>query len=486
MFRMKKNEEVAADKVDGEDVEFTEVEIIDGKDVILPDGQVRYIGAIVSAHDGFSYIGRVKRGYETINTNGDVFVPAEFPVNGLVEFDKLNDDPKRPGKFRTESARLAENALTEVNKETRAAALMKISERSIYHLGAKEIDPEQVRLAAENEPFAQMLGIHKKAQEISGQKIISFAENFLKGTFACLASVGVYYSIGADVNKDAEKATIEEAVRAYRANGLDGQIESLREEYTKFLGIRDAFMLMNASGLLNAESIVPIRYLPDLLVAAPVWFVSARERLEDLTDQNDPKPDNAVKFFCDAVGTKEFAWLYQIYNRRTRPLKNFSGRDIVPLPIMKIIESVRDKFDYLVIATPYHDIASREWVDPQWLRNLDPFLFGFVKDLPFMFLLGRWSGTGLFPLLCDMIADTIDHLRLNHKKLKNFPSGAFWYKGLDSYQEEDGILLGGSNNHGGNNVLVPFALEVIKAFEEGRLFEFLRGEEKEKVEVKIQ
>ena len=113
-------------------------------------------------------------------------------------------------------------------------------------------------------------------------------------------------------------------------------------------------------------------------------------------------------------------------------------------------------------------------------------MFGFVKDLPFMFLLGRWSGTGLFPLLCDMIADTIDHLRLNHKKLKNFPSGAFWYKGLDSYQEEDGILLGGSNNHGGNNVLVPFALEVIKAFEEGRLFEFLRGEEKEKVEVKIQ
>ena len=485
MFDEKKGEATVVGDVESGD-EFTEVEIIDPKDLVVLEGQVRYTGTIISVHDGFSYIGRIKRGYETINTNGDVFVPAEFPVNGLVEFDELNDDPKRPGKFRTESARLAENALTEVNKETRAAALMKISERSIYHLGAKKIDPEQVRLAAENEPFAQMLGIHKRAGELTGQEIVSFAENSLKGTFACLASAGVNYSIGADVNKDAEKALIDEAVRAYQANGMDGQIQSIREEYAKFSGIRDAFILMRANGLLSAESIVPIRYLPDLLVTAPVWFVSARERLEDLTDQHDPRPDHAVKFFCDVVGTKEFAWLYQIYNRRTRPLKTFSGRDIVSLPIMKIIESARNKFDYLVIATPYHDITSREWVDPQWLRSLDPFLFGFMKGLPFMFLLGRWSGTGLFPLLCDMIADTIDHLRLNHKKLKNFRSNAYWYKGLDSYQEDDGILLGGSNNHGGNNVLVPFALEVIKAFEEGRLFEFLRGEEKEKMEVKIQ
>ena len=160
---------------------------------------------------------------------------------------------------------------------------------------------------------------------------------------------------------------------------MEGQVVSVEEEYTHFSGIRKAFIMMHQSGILSVETVIPIRYLPDLLVTAPVWFVHSKNNdLSDLTDEVDPHPDHAIKFFCDQVGTKEFAWLYQIYNRRTRPFKSFKGRDIVPLPLMDIMEQAKHVFDYTVIATPYHDIASREWVDPAWLLSIDPFLFGFM------------------------------------------------------------------------------------------------------------
>jgi hypothetical protein len=81
--------------------------------------------------------------------------------------------------------------------------------------------------------------------------------------------------------------------------------------------------------------------------------------------------------------------------------KEFSGRDIMPLYIVDLIKQVRHLFDYLVIATPYHDIASKEWsqMEFHWVRNVDPFLLGFVKQVPeLVFFLGRWSGRALFPI----------------------------------------------------------------------------------------
>jgi hypothetical protein len=443
-----------------------ETEIIDKEDPIVPGGFIKYIGEIVSAHDGYSYIGRVKKGYETIATNGDVFLPQQFAVGILVEFNELNTDPKRPGKFRTEKAEEINGAVVLGKESERAIALRTLTARSTYHAGAKDIDPEKVVKAAENMPFAELLGIHTQPAEDRTIDISDMAKEFLSETFANLASIGVSYSVNDDVDKEAENKKVEDAIVVYRNAGLDGQVQSVKNEYRSLTGVRNAFSLMNTNGILSMHTVIPVKYLPDLLVTAPVWFISSREGLTDLTGENDPKPDHAVKYFCDEVGTKEFAWLYQIYNRRTRPLKQFDGRDIIPLPLMQIIEQAKNVFDYTVIATPYHDIASREWTDPKWLRNLDPFLFGFMKNLPYMFLLGRWSGTGLFPLMLDMIADTIDHLRLNKQKLRNFSNNPYWYKG--------GVRGNLDCLDSGN--LVAFADEVIKAYDENRLFEFLRGE----------
>lgn len=452
----------------GQDDAAQETTAVEGE--LLEKGN--YIAQVVSSHDGadggFSFLGLVKQGYETVNTNGDVFVPQKLPIGAWVEFADLNSDPKRPGKFRTEHAKVIDQALA----KPEITVLQRITRRKTYHLTAKDIDPKKVRQAAENLPFAEIVKFRVMAEQAGTEvkDVAALAQEFLAGTFANLETAGVSYSVNGDVNEDEEEKNVAKAKQTSEQLGMAGQVESIEEEYQKFKGIRRAFTLMNRNNILTMETVLDVKHLPDLLVAAPVWFVSAKEPLDDLTAVDDPLSDDAIKFFCDLVGSEQFAMLYQIYNRRTRPLSQFKGRDIIPLPLLKILESARQTFDYVVIATPYHKIASKEWADPDWLSNLDPFLIGFMKDLKYMFLLGRWSGTGLFPLMLDMIADTMDHLSLNKEKLGKFPANSYWYH-KDSNEE----LLQPCATCNVNTVLITFAEKVLRAYDAGHLFDFLRG-----------
>ena len=358
--------------------------------------------------------------------------------------------------------------------QPQAMVLHKLTERSIYHANAKDIDPEKAEKAAENLPFARMIGIHM-AMAKGGEPqrpIQDLASEYLRGTYANLESIDVSYSVTDEIDTDAEAEKVEEAKETYARTGLDALVPVIASEYEAFGGLREAFRLMHSIGLLKIENVIPMGNVADHLVIAPVWFVHSKHNLENQTQENDPLPDHAIKFFSDCVGTKEFAWLYQIYNRRTRPMKQYNGRDGMPLPIVKILEVAKKTFDYVVIATPYHDMASKEWQDPDFLRNIDPFLLGFMKGLPHYFLLARWSGTGLFPLVCDMIADTMDHLSMHKLLLEKFVSNTYWYKG-----DGGDCLQSNGSSRQDNRVLVPFAEEVLKAYEERRLFEFLRGEE---------
>lgn len=430
--------------------------------------QMPYTGQVVSSGDGFSFLDHVKRGYETVNTGGDVFVPQTFQVGVFVEFDTLSPDPKRDGKFRTESARIINRALVTAGGQRMALDLyQRLTQRQIYHVNAKRIDPAEAEKAAENAPFIDVLGAKINMGEAD---VKDMAENFLKGLFANISSIGVSYSIAGDVDINQESSSVDEARQLAKGMGMDGQAESIDQEYAKFMGIRKAFTLMHQNGLLSLESVVPLRNLPDLLVACPVWFISGKTCPWDQMDDGNPDFAPALRYFCDAVGTEAFSSLYQIYNRRVRGFQRFSGRDIIPVPIAKLIKEASQTFDYLVIATPYHDIASKEWATP-WPRIVDPFLFGFMEGIDYMFLLGRWSGTGLFPLVCDMIADTMDHLRVNKGSLSKIPGRIGWYKPGIGWQN-----LSDSSDET-NNVLEHFADDVLKAYEERRLFAFLRGED---------
>ena len=150
----------------------------------------------------------------------------------------------------------------------------------------------------------------------------------------------------------------------------------------------------------------------------------------------------------------------------------------MPPNLVRIMRQAKELFDYVVIMTPYHDTASKEWSDPNWLRNIDPIMVGFLKGLPHMFVLGRWSGTGVFPMLLDCIADTSNHLRLNKHLLRNFKSNTYWYKG----KRESSML---SQNDQGDNGLTKFADKILLAYDNGLLFPFLRGELKDIPEYKF-
>jgi len=454
-----------------------------------------YSAVVNSVHDGFCFLGSVRRGTESIATNGDVFCPNDrFEVGDYVSFDLLNVDREKPGRFRTETATkiVASEIVFSENGPVNAMVLRKAFESAkvAYHNNAKPVSDEDKLQALMNVPFDQMLLSLAQAVNAGDMPISEYAEQMLSDqAFPELASFDVSSSIAGDVDEEAEAERINEIADDYDSEGMDST--SLRDQYRRFAGARKVFELMQANGILHLDTIIPMRYLPEIAVACPVWYMeglsvdginSAPNQIGD----SDPLPSMATRFVCDQVGTKEFAWFFQLYNRRTRPLSLFKGKDLMPPKIMKILKQARKTFDYVAILTPYHDEASQEWQDPEWLRNIDPFLVGFNKDVPFFFILGRWSGTGIFPLFLDMTADTMAHLRSHKHLLSNFGSSSYWYRGERNPGEtaEDkkknletgGTYLGNSSN---GNSLVNFAGQVLEAYDAGRLFKFLRGEKDE-------
>lgn len=439
---------------------------------------VPFSGIVKFIHDGYCFIGDVRRQFETINTRGDVFCPLAadqvIEVGDMVEFSELNPDMQRPGKFRAESVVMivpAAEVATSNLPVLRALNFVVKAQTLPYHANAKDISEAEVDAARANQPFRDMLPqVVKAIEEGENFDMAEHTEDFLTRTFSALMQVGVDTKVDGSVDVETEARMIQETAATYRENDMVGQAESLEHEYATFTAIRRAFVALQELGLLRLDSVLPKSCLPELFMAAPVWFIDAKDQLPDNEGQNDPQPDQAVKFFADFVGTKEFAWLYQMYNRRTRPIRKFKGRDIFPPALLKVLKTAREVFDYVVIMTPYHDVASKEWADPEWQRNIDPYLVGFHKDLPFMFLLGRWSGSGLFPLACEMIADTMGHISTHRDGLAKFSRTAYWYRG-----NEHGCLVSNSGSTEDNQVLPLFADELLKAYEVGHLFDFIRN-----------
>ena len=139
-----------------------------------------------------------------------------------------------------------------------------------------------------------------------------------------------------------------------------------------------------------------------------------------------------------------------------------------------------------------------------WVRNVDPFLLGFVRQVPeLVFFLGRWSGRALFPRIGDMIADTIDHLDRSKALLANLNEGSWrWYKTETRVDFENTVVgprLRPIESYGvpkesfprsklervrwrrENHSLIKFAETVHKQFEEGSLFSWLGERRQEAV-----
>ena len=202
-----------------------------------------YTGEIMSVHTGYVFIHNIKRGYETIGTNGDVFCPVPLDINfatgEIVQFFELNPDKERVGKFRTEKITIVNSGLELNTPEGRMHAIVGLSKAlSPYHQLKKIISGDDIAKAAENKPlaeFIQQIGwVLNQNGGYDPEKVNKIAEDFVAKTFSMLTPLGVKCSIMDDIDKVEEANMIEATISLYKENQLEGQAESLKNEYTQF------------------------------------------------------------------------------------------------------------------------------------------------------------------------------------------------------------------------------------------------------------
>lgn len=385
-----------------------------------------------------------------------------------------------------------------------------------YHIRAKQgINPETVQQVIKNKPFNgfQVPGNTMPA----ANEILELSESFVSNHFFLLKEYGITVSLSSEIDETKEQTTLQELLKNYADQSLDGLADTLKNEYAclratqsvlKFvhkavvdekmqhqhvmllasvnevmtnLSIKDrSFILQNIAqlctwnglrGSYRAPMALHMKYLPELFMACPVWYT---QRTASSAWENGPggDPSDALVTFTQFLQNPVFTDLYQMYNRTTRPFSDFQGHDLLPPHLAKAIPELSKQFDYLVIATPYHEVASKSWAQAKWAPNIDPYLIGFKKGCDYMVIIERWSGTGLFPLMADMIADTIEHLKKNHQFLNKF-KGSFnrWIK---QYPDGNGFYTSARETDRIFIDLEKSAKQIIFAFEEGTLFDLLR------------
>lgn len=268
---------------------------------------------------------------------------------------------------------------------------------------AKRVPADALLRVCRNRPFEEYLRAvygwksvfeaEGEGREEISESYWQAVENFLRRTFHSLMFIPEISFDVREVFEKTERKAFNAAIVRYRAAKMAGQAALLKELYDGLCALRVVLRDVSQSRLL--ETVIPVRYLPELLLASPVWFIECKGKWEE---ENSEFERGVIRNFCDLGATDQFAYLFQIYNSHLRPFTEFSGRDIMPLYIVDLVRQVRGLFDYLVIATPYHDIASAEWGEMPWVRNVDPFLLGFVRQVPeFMFFLAAGQEGRFFP-----------------------------------------------------------------------------------------
>ncbi len=347
----------------------------------------------------------------------------------------------------------------------------KYEEKSRYHKRAQLIvrPEEEVKKATANRPFADLIDLAKAAIEEEPTNIETAitdkVESWLEDMFAMLTPEQLGVDISFSINEDddlSEIDTFAEVIEANKLAGMDAMVNTtLPQKFSQFTEIRGIFRFMKKAGILTPFSIIPDSVLPWFTITTPVWYVAGKSANNFSPQESpDPYPDTFVKYICKRLGTQRLSYWYQIWNRRTRPNSLFNG-DVMPLKLVKLSMQIQQILDFVVIATPYHDVASKEWADPNWQRLIDPYLLGFSKALPgFVFFLGRWSDTGIFPLASEMTAHTIAYLSTHKNGLHNF-NRPYWCVKNGDYKIAEGVDI------------YRFATEALVAYNDNKLFEWL-------------
>ena len=491
----------------GEELEMTQNTTIETQFLqgVLSSGKPteEFTGTVVeTGKKGFCYIDNVRdsNNFPVDTTAGDVYLAEDDLIGGKITVGaklsfQIMPDPQRKGCLKAFKAHSSELALVRATEVPAFPVSVRTGEITYFHANMRKVPAPLVTKARENQPFKDMPRptTEEMAKQFTNQDMLAAAfSEWLRVKFAMLMDFDVMFDITAPETGDGEEAKrITEFVTSYAANGMESAGAQLRDSYQTFVNVRATFRFLYKKKLLLPQVVLPTKYLPHLFVAAPVVYVKGKEQIANVDRQPDPKVDHFVEHICKLGKTQQFADLFQMYNRRSRGFEKYgNGMDVIPPHIWGIIkecmatEGHKARFDYLTIWTPYHNVASDEWADPNWAKLIDPYLVAFSKDIPdFCFVLGRWSDTGIFPGVDQMVGATMEHLETHKGMLGNFGSMPFWFMfdmntgdSLRNHSEPPGASSGGSFPPNTPCVLLERAEETLKHFREGTLFPWLAGE----------
>ncbi|OGG73461.1 hypothetical protein A3A40_01865 [Candidatus Kaiserbacteria bacterium RIFCSPLOWO2_01_FULL_54_20] len=338
----------------------------------------------------------------------------------------------------------------------------------------KPVAPEEVEQVLINRPMPLVPRTSGECTE-SAAEITRHLMQRLFPQFAALSD-----EEGVEMADEKFDAVIKQAIDDHKELGMENQATHMLGQAKTYKGLR--MILRSEEDLLRPETLIPMQYLPDLFMAVPVWYFwadnSTQRDAATLKSERDPQVHKKLKYFCDQIPNQRWVDTFLMFNRRMRTLPDYKG-DLIPPRIIARMRKMAGLFDHLVIMTPYHDVAGQDWQDLQWLRSIDPYVVGFTNGVPLMFVLGRFSDSGTFPLYSELVADTIAFLRANVDKLKGFNgperepiNNPYWHFVPGTNKNSNSCFMGPLGNH-----LVSHTKQLLTAFDNGNLFDWLRGED---------
>lgn len=334
------------------------------------------------------------------------------------------------------------------------------------HFRMKVVPAATVEKVVENKP---MPDIPRQFGRGTPDEEEGLLNAFLLHLFPQMLQFGADFRVINSDDKDLD-VKVRETTETLESLGMIDHVDKMQSEVERFKATRNMIKFTAEEGLVRPDTILPIRYLPDLFMAVPVWFYYADQQnlvsIKETNTEDDPHVHPWTKYFCDLfLGNRRWADTFQLYNRRMRSLGDYGGEgfDVIPPVVARRLKSAVKAFDFVVIATPYHDLAARDWQNIAWIRSIDPYVLGFKKGIPYFFVLARFSDSGTFPLYHQLVGDTIEFLKTNVEKLNSFNQvhTPYWHPGT---KRELGTYL---INHVG---------DLLQAFEQGNLFDWLRME----------
>lgn len=340
----------------------------------------------------------------------------------------------------------------------------------------------------------------------------AYFSNYLWTKYPGLSAIGVACAMDV-TDLEAEARIVEETAKSYEGMGMAGQARTLRDAYAHLLPMRQMLQWILDEGLLQPgtklspevlftllklveaaktgidrerligkvqavirflserdllrpNTVLSDRFLPVLLAATPVVFWDNKPTDEsnawkaDAANQSRCSGDwmphynsgprrNVIDRLAKRPG-QAFFHLFNMPGRQDdasisslRTLADYAGEN-PPVELLQRITEARAVFDHIGIATSYLDQVLKET-----RRGVDPYVFGLIRGLPIVVILGRYSDSGLFPLLPELIGHTMEFLRTRTEEIRQ--------------------ALGFRD--------VPTDIKnTLQAFDAGKLFPYLRGE----------